>query len=45
MLKEDESRFIDFTQSRAFMTIEHPIFDRQESVPPLNHRAFGGEFL
>ncbi len=28
MLLEDESRFIDFAHSRAFMTTEHPIFDR-----------------
>lgn len=30
MLLEDEARFIDFSQSRVFMTTEHPIFDRQE---------------
>ena len=28
MLVEDEARFIDFSQSRVFMTTEHPIFDR-----------------
>ena len=28
MLQEDESRFIDFSQSRVFMTTEHTIFDR-----------------
>ena len=28
MLMEDESHFIDFAQSRVFMTTEHPIFDR-----------------
>ena len=27
-LMEDESRFIDFSQSCAFMTTEHSIFDR-----------------
>ena len=26
-LMEDESRFIDFSQSRVFLTTEHPIFD------------------
>ena len=26
MLIEDESKFIDFSQSRVFMTTEHPIF-------------------
>ena len=26
-LKEDEAKFIDFTQSRVFMTEEHEIFD------------------
>ena len=30
-LMEDESRFIDFSQSRVFMTKEHPIFDRQKA--------------
>jgi uncharacterized protein (TIGR02118 family) len=30
MLLEDEARFIDFSQSRVFMTTEHPIFDHQE---------------
>lgn len=29
MLAVDESHFIDFSQSRAFMTTEHLIFDRQ----------------
>jgi len=28
MLLEDESQFIDFPQSRVFMTTEHLIFDR-----------------
>ena len=28
MLIEDESRFIDFAQSRVFLTTEHVIFDR-----------------
>jgi hypothetical protein len=28
MLLEDESRFIDFSQSCAFLTTEHSIFDR-----------------
>ena len=28
MLQQDESRFIDFSQSRVFMTTEHAIFDR-----------------
>lgn len=28
MLIEDESRFIDFAESRVFMTTEHPIFER-----------------
>ena len=27
MLIEDESKFIDFSQSRVFMTTEHVIFD------------------
>jgi uncharacterized protein (TIGR02118 family) len=27
-LMEDETRFIDFSQSRIFMTTEHAIFDR-----------------
>lgn len=27
-LMEDESNFIDFSQSRIFLTTEHPIFDR-----------------
>lgn len=26
MLVEDEARFIDFSQSRVFLTTEHPIF-------------------
>ncbi len=30
-LMEDESKFIDFSQSRVFMTTEHPIFDRQKA--------------
>jgi uncharacterized protein (TIGR02118 family) len=29
MLLEDESHFIEFSQSRVFMTTEHLIFDRQ----------------
>src|SRR4029077_15483874 len=28
MLREDESRFIEFSQSCVFMTTEHVIFDR-----------------
>ena len=28
MLREDETRFIDFSQSCVFMTTEHLIFDR-----------------
>ena len=27
-LKEDESKFIDFSRSRVFMTEEHTIFDK-----------------
>jgi uncharacterized protein (TIGR02118 family) len=30
-LMEDETRFIDFSQSRVFMTTEHPIFDRRNA--------------
>jgi uncharacterized protein (TIGR02118 family) len=30
-LMDDESKFIDFSQSRVFMTTEHPIFDRQKA--------------
>ena len=28
LLQDDESKFIDFSQSRVFMTTEHLIFDR-----------------
>ena len=28
-LREDESKFIDFSQSRVFMTTEYPIFDQK----------------
>jgi uncharacterized protein (TIGR02118 family) len=30
-LMEDETRFIDFSRSRVFMTTEHPIFDREQA--------------
>ena len=30
-LMEDESKFIDFSQSRVFMTTEYLIFDRQKA--------------
>ena len=33
MLLKDESQFIDFSQSRVFMTTEHLIFDRQKCAP------------
>lgn len=29
LLEEDESKFIDFSHSRVFMTTEHLVFDRQ----------------
>ena len=32
MLMKDETHFIDFSQSRVFMTTEHVIFDRQNSA-------------
>ena len=31
ILMEDETHFIDFSQSRIFMTTEHLIFDRQKA--------------
>jgi len=33
MLLEDESTFIDFAQSRVFMTTEHGIFDHTPHAP------------
>jgi hypothetical protein len=33
MLQKDESQFINFSQSRVFMTTEHLIFNRQQSEP------------
>jgi uncharacterized protein (TIGR02118 family) len=30
-LMEDETKFIDFSQSRVFMTTEYPIFDREKA--------------
>ena len=32
-LMEDETRFIDFSQSRVFLTTEHPIFGCEDTVP------------